>query len=78
MILGQPRRFPEGACDLERVDPRRAPPLRLIAGAVEFAVVHPAQRHREFIADLTAQGGLLGESQVMRFGRLAPADRAWL
>ena len=35
-----------------------------------------AQWNREFVADLAAEGELLGEAQVVRLGRLAPANEA--
>jgi hypothetical protein len=77
-LLRQSGRLPKGACDLERIDPGRPPPLRLIARAVELAVVQPAEWNRKFIADLAAQRRSLGEAEVMRFGRLASADQAGL
>src|SRR5262249_23540738 len=60
--------------DGERIDPSRFPPQRLVARAVELAVVQAAERNGEFVADLATEGEFLGEAHVMRLGRLAPAN----
>ena len=52
------------------------PPGPLIARRVEVPVMQGAQRHREGIRDFAAQGAGLGKLQVVRLGRLAPADQA--
>jgi hypothetical protein len=51
---------------LDRVDPSRFPPQRLIARAVELAVVQAAQRNGEFVADLAPEGEPLAEAHVVR------------
>src|SRR5262249_26545347 len=68
--------LPEFSGDGERVDTSRFPPQRLVAGAVELAVVQAAERNGEFVADLAPEGELLGEADVVRLGRLAPANEA--
>jgi hypothetical protein len=64
------------AGDREWVDPSRLPPQRLVAGAVELAVVQAAERNGELVADLASKGELLGEAHVVRLARLAPANQA--
>src|SRR5256885_289160 len=70
----RPGRLPELSGNLDRVDPSRFPPQRLIARAVELAVVQAAQRNGEFVAYLAPEGELLGEAHVVRLGGLAPAE----
>jgi hypothetical protein len=43
---------------------------------VELAVVKTAERNGELVADLAAEGELLGKAQVVRLGGLTPADQA--
>ena len=38
----------------------------------------PAQRHREFVADLASERSGLSKFQVMGIARRALADQAWL
>jgi hypothetical protein len=54
-MLFQPQR---PSCD-GWIDPRGIPPFCFVATAVNLAVMSPAQRHREFIADLAAERGVL-------------------
>ena len=54
------------------------PPVRFLAGAVQFAMVCPAQRDREFVADLLSQSARLRKTQVVRVTGLAAADEAGL
>ena len=42
------------------------------------AVMRPAQRYREFVADLAPNRAVLGEPQVMGISRASPAHQAWL
>jgi hypothetical protein len=62
--------------DLERIDPGRFPPGRLVAGAVELAVVHAAERDDEFIARLASERPRLRIAKMMRVGWLTAADEA--
>ena len=55
-----------------------APPPGFVAGAMESAVVAPAQRDDVFVADLAAQRARLGEAEVVGIGRFAAADDAGL
>ena len=77
-LLDQPGLSPEPAGDVEGIDPSGHPPAPLVADPVQGAVVRPAQRHHEFVADLAAQRPSLGEAQVVRVGGGAGADQAGL
>ena len=46
------------------------PPRSLVAGAMDRAMMDPAERHGEFIAGLAAEGARLQVAQVMRVGWL--------
>ena len=54
------------------------PPVRFLAGAVQFAMVCPAQRDGEFVADLEAETAGLRKPQMVGIAGLAPADEAGL
>ena len=54
------------------------PPVGFLAGAVQFAMVCPAQRDREFLADLEAETAGLREPQMVGVAGLAPANEARL
>ena len=54
------------------------PPCELCALPVELAVMVPAQRDSELIADLAAEGAGLGKTQMMRVRRRASAHQARL
>ena len=41
------------------------PPVRFLAGAMQFAMVGPAQRYCEFVADLEAEAAGLREPQMV-------------
>jgi hypothetical protein len=49
-----------------------------MAAAMHFAMVSPAERHRELIADLSAKCWRLGKSQMVRIGRPAATDKTRL
>src|SRR5262249_59009719 len=72
-------RLPELSGDLDRIDPSRFPPQRLVARAVELAVVQAAERNGEFVADLPAEGEPLGKPHMVRLRGPGPAKeaRAW-
>ena len=52
------------------------PPVRFLTGAVQFAMVCPAQRDREFVADLLSEPARLRKAKMVRVGRFAAADQA--
>jgi hypothetical protein len=47
-------------------------------GAVQFAVMRAAERHRKFVADLLRQPAGLRKTQMVRVTGLAAADEAGL
>jgi len=63
--------------DLERIDAGRLPPRALVAGAVDLAVVHSAERDDEFIAHLAAERTGLGIAKMVGNRWLTAADQAW-
>jgi hypothetical protein len=69
---------PKGARGAGGIEPKLLPPRRFIPVTVNFAMVSPAQRHREFVADLAAKSLILGKTQVMGVAGLTPADQAGL
>ena len=62
--------FPQFTGDLVWIDANRLPPSSLVAGAMDRAMMDPAERHGEFIAGLAAEGARLQVAQVMRVGWL--------
>ena len=61
-----------------RVDAGLAPPCGFIAAAMDLAVVSPAQRHGELVADLAAERPMLRKPKVVGVRRLAAADQTRL
>ena len=70
--------LPKPAGDRNRIDRDPFPPGALISGAMEFPVMDPAQRNREFIACFAAERPRLHVAEVMRVRGLAAADGARL
>jgi len=62
--------FPQLAGDLDWIGAGRVLPRSLVAGAMDCAMMDPAERHGEFIAGLAAEGARLQVAQVMRVGWL--------
>ena len=54
------------------------PPGTFVANAVDGAMMAAAERHRELIADLTAERPRLHEAQMMGVAGRAAADQAGL
>ena len=54
------------------------PPRRLVALAVELAVVDATERNGELVADPPAEGARLGETQMVRIARRTTAHEARL
>jgi len=69
---------PEDSGGVSRINPNVAPPDGFIAAAMHLAVMAPAQRNRELVADLAAQRRCLGKAQMMGIGGAAAADQARL
>ena len=73
-----PRTAPELARDRDGIDAGLLPPGGFIAHAVHQPMMDAAERDREFVAGLAAQGPRLHEPKVMRVGRFAAAEQAGL
>ena len=69
---------PELVGDGEGINAKAAPKLLFFGGAVEFTVMCPADRDREFIADPAAKGPGLGKAQMMGIRRRAATNEARL
>jgi hypothetical protein len=59
------RLAPELSADCSWIDFDRFPPSLLIAPAVQLAVMQVAQRNRELVTDLAAQGPRLSEPKMV-------------
>ena len=51
-------------------DPKPRPPMGFLAGLVHLAVMHPAERHGEFVADFQPEPTRLRKAQMMGVGGL--------
>ena len=74
----EPGLSPQLTGDLDGVDPGRLPPGGFISYAVHQPMMNAAERHRELVARLAAEGAGLKVPQMMRIGWLAAADQAGL
>ena len=54
------------------------PPRLLIASLMQLSMMPTAERHGELIADFETDRPWLRKAQMMRIGRLPPADQARL
>ena len=70
--------FPEISGDRQGIDVHIHPPIHLIAGIVQLAMVDAAERDRELVADLLAHGARLRKLQMMGVGRRPTADQTGL
>ena len=61
-----------------RIDSGLPPPTGFISTAVHLAMMAPAQRYREFIADLATERWGLRKAQVVGVRWLPLANQAWL
>ena len=61
-----------------RINAGLPPPIGLLPAAVQLAMVTPAQRDSELIADLAPEGRMLCKSQVMRVRGPPAANQARL
>jgi len=68
-----PRRNPEHARHRHGIDSPSLPPGDFVAEAMVVAVMRPAQRYCEFVADLAPHRTVLGEPQMMGISRASPA-----
>jgi hypothetical protein len=69
---------PEVASDLNGIDAGRLPPGLLVAGAMDRAVMRPAERDGEFVARFATERSRLQVSKMMRIGLFAAADETGL
>ena len=69
---------PQGSGSGQWIDSGSTPPRGFIAVSVEFAMMPPAQRDGELIADLAPKCTTLREAQVMRIARFSAADKTRL
>ena len=69
---------PQGCGDRKRIDPLALPPGPLIAASMELAVVQPANRDGEAVANSSSHRPLLGKLDVVGIGGGAAADEARL
>lgn len=69
---------PKGARGAGGIEPKLLPPRRFIAVTVNFAIVSPAQRNREFVTDLAAERAVLRKAQMVGVAWLTSADQAGL
>ena len=73
-VRGEPQR----ACGTGRIEPEFLPPPGFITVAMQLAMMSPAERHREFVADLATECTRLRETQMVWIGRPPAADQARL
>jgi hypothetical protein len=66
--------FPKMLGGFQRIDFESFPPCNFIAGLMKLPVMASAEWHGELIADFKADGSRLSKPQMMRIGRLPPAD----
>ena len=70
--------LPKTLGDLQRFDIQVVPPGHFVTGLMQLLMVITAKRHGELIADFKTQRSGLSKAQMVRIGRLTPADQAWL
>ena len=69
---------PQRACGAARIESELLPPCRFIPLTMHFTMMSAAQRDRELIADLAAEGAGLRKANMMGIAGLAPAHEARL
>jgi hypothetical protein len=72
------RRRPQAACRFERLKAVSRPPFAFFPGAVQFAMMRPAERDRKFIADLLSEPARLRKAKMVRVAGLTAANEAGL
>jgi len=72
------RHCPQARGNDQRIDSLFLPPGALVAPPVKFAMVQPADRNGEAVADLPPHRALLGKLDVVGIRRGAAADEARL
>ena len=64
--------------DIDRIDFVFVPPFGFVSAPVQGAMMKPAERDRELVADAAAKGGRLREPDVMGVRRASLTDEAGL
>jgi hypothetical protein len=77
-LPGPARLLPKLARDSDRIDAGTVPPRWFVTGAMDCAVMNPAEWHGEFIARFAAESTRLHVTEMMRVRWLAAADEAGL
>ena len=70
--------FPKMLRRFQRIDLQVLPPRLLVASLMHLSMMPPTERHSEFITDLKTDRPRLRKTQMMRIGRLPPADQTRL
>ena len=70
--------LPKTASGLKSIDPEALPPRNLIASLMQLPMMTAAERHGELITDFKTDGSRLRKAQMMRIGRLPPANQTRL
>ena len=74
----EPGMPPQPIGDRQRVDLDPLPPCSFVTRPVQFAVVDPAKRDGELVANFAAERPRLGKTQMVGIGRRPAADHAGL
>jgi hypothetical protein len=69
---------PQCACGAGGIKAKLTPPRRFVTVTVNFAMVSPAQRDRELVADPAAECPVLHKAQMMGVTGPSSADQAAL
>jgi hypothetical protein len=69
---------PKSVGNGDRINSTSLPPFNFVGNSMVLAVMHPAQRNREFVAVLASQRACLSKTQVVGIGRGAPANQTRL
>src|SRR5271166_4601398 len=77
-ITSRPRVLPEPERDWKRIDVELLPPCGLVTRAMQLAVMDPADRDDELVADPVSKGTRLCKRKVVRIRRHAAAHKARL
>ena len=69
---------PQRAGGTSRIESEFLPPSGFIAVTMNFAMISPAERDRELVADFAAERAVLRKAQVVGIARLTTADQTAL
>lgn len=70
--------LPKLPCDVKDLNFAGVPPGFFISRLMQLAVMAPAERNGEFVADLQTDRARLCKTQMVRIARCAAADQAGL